>query len=259
MEQKNYKKTLSFSTTPGIKAIYDNLIINSENNFYKEKRNFELLIAQAISHCDYKRLKIFINKAFENISTEKFNNLTVIYHTIAIITLLTRLAIIEGVDEKEAYSLSDAYLTIDLSNLSNPPLEVICEIADNFLSLIENSKYFKYDSPIVSTTINHIHNNITSTFTLNSLADISQVSPEYLSSHFKNSTGMSLKCFINMEKINYSKLLLISTDLSLLQISLELGYSDQSYFSKIFKKFTNKTPKQFKKENIMKLGRRDIN
>ena len=63
---------------------------------------------------------------------------------------------------------------------------------------------------------------------------------------FKKSTGSSFKEYLNMVRIEESKRLLSNTDFSIIDIAIAVGFEDQSYFSKVFKKFTGLTPKQFR-------------
>lgn len=245
------KRTIKFTLTPELREKYEK-IITSEETTFKEKRDFELLIVQIISSHDYKRVKPIIEMALSSVSPLKFTNPILVYHTVAIITLLTRIAIIDGVSEKDAYSLSDTYLSLNFHSLKVDPVSLVYEITKNFMKLIENASHFDYDSLLISQVTNYIHNNITQKFSLKTLAIVFGVTPEHLSSHFKEITGIPLKDFINKEKINHSKFLLVSTEMPLLEIALELGYTDQSYFSKVFKNYTKKSPLQYRKEGRIK-------
>ena len=70
--------------------------------------------------------------------------------------------------------------------------------------------------------------------------------PSYFSTVFKNSTGLSFKEYLNKVRIEESKILLLNTDFSIIDIAIAVGFEDQSYFSKVFKKYTGTTPKQFR-------------
>lgn len=181
----------------------------------------------------------------------------IIYYTIAIITLLTRIAIVEGVCEKEAYSLSDTYLGLDFKELKVEPIQFICEIVENFMLLIENTKFYKYNSPLANKIINYVKNNIDNNLKIIYIANHFHLSPEYLSYHFKSITGMRLKSFINQENIEFSKYLLTSTDLTIIEIAMRWHYTDQSYFSKVFKKYTKMSLAQYRKNKIIKFKSKD--
>ncbi|MFK4956336.1 helix-turn-helix transcriptional regulator [Lactococcus garvieae] len=236
---------------PELKQYYGEELLKPEE-VYVDQRRFELLISHAISDCDYKRLKHFVTMGFATVPTKDFSNLRLVYYTVGVITMICRLAIVNGVSEKAAYVLSDTYLRLNIPELDIPPLEFINEIIVNYVKLIERAKYLKYDSPIVNQTTNYVRNNLNNKISVTEIALEFEISPDYLSSHFKKITGIALKTFINQEKINQSKYLLLFTNYSLTEVAHELGYSDQSYFAHLFKKHTNQTPLQYKKQEIFK-------
>ena len=72
------------------------------------------------------------------------------------------------------------------------------------------------------------------------------ISRTHLAARFKQITGMTLTDFILSEKTEEAKRLLISTDKSLLAIGEYLGFSSQSHFTKVFKKYSGKTPSEYR-------------
>ena len=63
---------------------------------------------------------------------------------------------------------------------------------------------------------------------------------------FKKETGQTFINYLNNYKIERSKDLLKNTNMTLLDISLEVGFNNQSYYSTIFKKYTNMTPQEYR-------------
>ena len=82
--------------------------------------------------------------------------------------------------------------------------------------------------------------------TLEDVSAYVHLHPSYFSTVFKNSTGLSFKEYLNKVRIEESKILLLNTDFSIIDIAIAVGFEDQSYFSKVFKKYTGTTPKQFR-------------
>lgn len=74
-----------------------------------------------------------------------------------------------------------------------------------------------------------------------------KISPVYLNEAVKSTTGLSVQDCIQNEIILQAKRLLYYTDLTIKEISLKLGYNDWAYFTRLFTKFTNLTPSQFRK------------
>lgn len=73
-------------------------------------------------------------------------------------------------------------------------------------------------------------------------------SQNYLCRLFKQHTGMTMTDYLNNIRINYSVLLLQTQNLSIQQIAFECGFSNISYFNRIFKSHYNMTPTQFKRQ-----------
>jgi AraC-like DNA-binding protein len=71
-------------------------------------------------------------------------------------------------------------------------------------------------------------------------------SGSHYSSMFRNKTGSSpLDYFIRL-KLHYACQLLSQTDLSIQTISEKIGYEDQFYFSRLFKKIHGKSPRNYR-------------
>ncbi|MBD5449507.1 MAG: helix-turn-helix transcriptional regulator [Lachnospiraceae bacterium] len=72
------------------------------------------------------------------------------------------------------------------------------------------------------------------------------LSRPYLSAKFKAETGLSLTDFILKEKTEEAKRLLCYSDKSLLNIGNYLGFSSQSHFSRVFKKYSGYSPSEYR-------------
>lgn len=79
-----------------------------------------------------------------------------------------------------------------------------------------------------------------------SLAQMVYLSSAHLSRLFKKKHGMAVNDYITSERMKVAKQLLETTDLTVTMISAKSGYSNYSYFIKIFKKTYGKTPREFR-------------
>ena len=96
----------------------------------------------------------------------------------------------------------------------------------------------------------HIQNNLSSTsLSRNSIANEIHMNPDYISYLFHKLSGIHLSTYISNERIHEAKKLLLTTKLSLQEISMRTGYSNTSYFHKQFKKATGLTPKQYREQS----------
>ena len=70
--------------------------------------------------------------------------------------------------------------------------------------------------------------------------------PNYLTQAFCKATGMSLWDYVIRLRIAHSQRLLLMSDLSVLEVALESGFTSVSRFHAAFQKYCNSTPKRFR-------------
>ena len=88
--------------------------------------------------------------------------------------------------------------------------------------------------------------NYSERITLDTLAKITNYSPNYLQHTFSEITGMSPNEYLTSERIKNAKQLLIGTNKSIADISYECGFSSQAYFTDVFRTHTNMTPRMYR-------------
>ena len=81
------------------------------------------------------------------------------------------------------------------------------------------------------------------------MADYSSVSPFYLSKLFKDEKGVTFINFITDKRLDKGRELLSKSDLSIKEITAQIGYNDQNYFSRIFKNKFGLSPKEYRQLN----------
>lgn len=74
------------------------------------------------------------------------------------------------------------------------------------------------------------------------------VSKSYFCRIFKKIFGSCFQNYMCMYKIEKAKILLATTEMSVSEIALYLGFNSFSYFSKMFRQYTSVTPSQYKKQ-----------
>ena len=92
----------------------------------------------------------------------------------------------------------------------------------------------------------YIKQNYNRNLTLEETAGYVHLNPSYFSSLFKQTCGSSFKEYLNYVRVEESKHLLTNTNYSIIDIALSTGFENQSYFTKVFKKYTGLTPKQYR-------------
>ncbi|WP_283682270.1 PocR ligand-binding domain-containing protein [Parablautia sp. Marseille-Q6255] len=161
-------------------------------------------------------------------------------------SLLSRAAIEGGATSDSILRANNQFL-MDIQNTDT--LDDLCyrlqETIDVFTECMFNYIPSK-GSELIKKAIRYISKNFQHTLTLDEVASHVHLNPSYFSTLFKQSTGSSFKEYLNLVRIEESKRLLANTDYSIIDISIAVGFEDQSYFSKVFKKYTGLTPKQYR-------------
>ena len=80
------------------------------------------------------------------------------------------------------------------------------------------------------------------------IAESIGISVDYLSKMFKKDTGTAIKDYIAEIKVEKAKQLLASTGKTVSEVAWDTGYDSVSNFIQVFKKYTNMTPSEYKKE-----------
>lgn len=162
------------------------------------------------------------------------------------IAIGTRAAIDGGLHPEIAYTLSDLFIQhVEELTDSKLVMQFLKKAFLEFTDRVEKSNKQNFTKTI-HLCVNYIFSNLYEELSLETLAEVSKVSPSYLSALFKKEVGISLSAYIQRAKIDESINLMTYTDYSLLVISSLLNYHDQSYFTKVFKKHTGVTPNQYK-------------
>ncbi len=97
----------------------------------------------------------------------------------------------------------------------------------------------------------YFHNHFSEKISLEQLAKNMYLSPFYISKIFKEEIGDTPINYLIKIRLEHAKELLLShPNLSIKEIASIVGYDDAYYFSKIFKKYYEYSPAEFKKRNI---------
>lgn len=122
------------------------------------------------------------------------------------------------------------------------------EIFRAYCRLVKNHSSKKY-SPMIQKVITVVDYDISANLTLNTLAAMLNINASYLSSRFRKETGVTLTDYVHQKRIEQAKRLLKTSNLQIQTVAQYCGILDLHYFSKLFKKYTGLTPKEYREEN----------
>ena len=137
--------------------------------------------------------------------------------------------LLEKVSEEKLKSFKDALNSYQIEIIENPKEVLVQKIKDVIINMVFNDD--------VAITIK----------TSDYLKDALGHSYGYLSSLFSEITYTSIENFIIIQKIEYTKQLIVNEDLSLTEIAFKLNYSSVAHLSTQFKNTTGITPSAFQR------------
>ncbi|GGH28747.1 PocR ligand-binding domain-containing protein [Paenibacillus segetis] len=105
---------------------------------------------------------------------------------------------------------------------------------------------FTSSNPVLQPAFDYIYSHKNENFTLQEMAGRCHISPSYFSRIFTKEMGENFSLFIARLKVEWAKQLLETTNLTINQISDDLGFCDAGYFIKTFRKFENLTPSVYR-------------
>ncbi len=101
---------------------------------------------------------------------------------------------------------------------------------------------------VIENALKYIKEHLTEELNLEKIAKEMSLSPIYFHNIFKSATGKTLRDYIEEQRIIKAINLLQTTDCKLTEIAYECGFSSQSYFSFVFKRRMQQTPREYVKE-----------
>jgi two-component system response regulator YesN len=103
---------------------------------------------------------------------------------------------------------------------------------------------------VVSEALDYIRKNSTKNISLTEVAGKVHRSPFYLSHLFKEQLDTNFTDYMNLVRLEKAKQLMHNHELSLAEIALSVGFTDQSYFGRIFKREEGITPARYRKKVV---------
>ena len=233
------------SEAPGVDS-FDDRLVNMK--VLEQRYKFENEMIQAVSlgqiHKEKQLLPAFEAMQFEMRSSSPLRNAK--NYSIIMNTLLRKAA--EGGGVHPVYldrvSSDFARKIEELSVLSACPA-LMSEMFVTYCRLVRKHSIRNY-SPTVQKAILLIDSDLSAPLSLSNIAAAQGVSEGYLATVFKKETEKTVTEYVREKRMKHAAHLLTTTRLQVQTIALHCGIMDVQYFSKLFKKQTGKTPKEYR-------------
>ena len=127
-------------------------------------------------------------------------------------------------------------------------IELLSRLSELILPVRENNNS-KKENPIINDVLLFLNNNFREDISVISVAKTFNLSESYLSHLFKEYVGISLWNYIVYKRLNYFNDL-ICNNYSINEAYLMSGFQNYSNFFRLYKKYMNMTPSEFKQNKI---------
>lgn len=212
--------------------------------FYPFEVEKELLLK--VKNGDIIGAKNVLNDLLAHMLFSSGGNIEIIKsRTLELCTLLSRASMEGAADFNKLFGLNYNFFR-EINKINN--IEDLTYWLVNILDKFTENVFHVVDSKnaiVIQRAISFINENYKDNLTLSTVANLVHLNASYFSSFFKKETSMSFSSYLNKVRIEKSKLLLKNYDETILNIALEVGFEDQSYFTKVFKALTTMTPKEY--------------
>ncbi|MGI5976634.1 MAG: PocR ligand-binding domain-containing protein [Candidatus Limivicinus sp.] len=170
---------------------------------------------------------------------------TIKVRAIELTTLLSRVAIDGGATPDSTYKMNSSFISrLYLEKNLDDLCMLMQKVLESFMEMMFNEK--DKGNPYIRKALRYMSDNYSEHLELNQVADYVNLSPSYFSSLFRSTVGMSFSEQLCRIRVEESKKLLLLNKYSLADIAAAMGFPDQSYYSKVFKRIVGITPSKFR-------------
>jgi AraC-like DNA-binding protein/ligand-binding sensor protein len=163
------------------------------------------------------------------------------------VAMLSRTAVDAGASQEYTFQLSHGFF-MKLQNITN--IDNLCfsltKITNQFIDCVFTFSDVK-NVNVMHKALQYMRQNYAGKISLSVVAQKVDLSPSYFSKVFKSEMGCNFNTYVNIYRIEKSIMLLRYGNLTLAKIASAVGFEDQSYFSKVFKRVTGLSPYRFLK------------
>ncbi len=164
-----------------------------------------------------------------------------------LVVTMSRSAIEAGGDPKELLGANYSSFS-DLAGIDSE--EELCAwlvaLLERTMDAIKSNREYP-SSVLLGVALRYMQDHLGEEVSRDDVADVACLSPSHFSRVVKQAFGASFTDLLSRMRVDKARELLVRTDKSLIQICLDCGFSDQSYFTKVFQKHTGRTPGEYRR------------
>lgn len=183
----------------------------------------------------------------------------VMYHFVVSVAMVSRVCVEAGMNHDKAYTLSDIYIRKgDKLSTVEGIIDLLEEMQVDFAKRMRELKKEEAYSIHIRKSVDYIQEHLQEKLSVKEIAERAGLSSDYFAKLFYKEMGVTVKDYVAEAKISTAANMLMYSDYTYLDIALALGFSSQSAFISVFKKYRGMTPKEYRnlhyKKNISEIG-----
>lgn len=188
-----------------------------------------------------------LGQLIDFIQNNQEGELCVKNYLISMSGLVTRRLVHKRLDPSEAFSFNVVCDSIIEQKLAEDnAYEIAGELIEFYMYVLREREPAQLMHETVNAVIDYIDSHLLEFLTVEGIADRFKVSTSHLSRIFREHTGVTLVEYINIRKVEEAQYYLRFSTKRISEISEEFHFCNQSYFTRIFKKYTGETPRRFR-------------
>lgn len=164
-----------------------------------------------------------------------------------LIVTMSRSAVEAGGDPSELLGANYSSFA-DLAGIDTE--EELCAWLVSMLERIMDAIKLNREYPstvLLGAALRYMEEHLQEDISRDDVASVACLSPSHFSRVVKQTFGQSFTDMLAKMRVDRARELLARTDLSLIEVCLDCGFSDPSYFTKVFRKHTGRTPGDYRR------------
>ncbi len=225
-------------------------IYRLKHNHAEYPYEYERELLHSIATSNRENAQRLLNLILGNIFLAAGNDLTRIRTRVTeLLVLMSRAAVDGGANIQYALQLNHNYIR---GVQSTKDLDKLCfyltNAMNNFIDCAFRFSGFKHFD-IMHKTHAHLRAHYMDKLTLEDMAHMVYLSPSYFSRVFKDEQGVTFREYLTSYRIEKSKTLLLNKSIRIADVSAMVGFEDQSYYTKVFKRLVGTSPNKYREAN----------
>ena len=207
----------------------------------------ENMLMKYISDGNKRAAQTELNKLMSRIFLNSGGDVRVVKVRVTeLLGLLSRAAINGGASTEQIFAMNEEFIGSlydkkDLGEIN----EWLTDILITYTNCVFDAES-NIHSEAIMRIINYMRENYMKKLRLDDIAEHVGFSKSYISRIFKREMGCHITDYLNKIRVDNARILLLEKDMSIVDVSYICGFEEQTYFSKIFKKYTGVSPGKFR-------------